>query len=158
MWVLVLPTLHLKPFPNKKLEAEKKTQQQHKAWHFSRVLTAHSSPFDSCLCGETTSREHDTKSPATGSSWISTQHLSWGLRCGPQSWPLESALSPSQANGPLRGHDTPLLQKWAGAFHTQLRFFPLSKAFNQNSFRWLFSMDRIRMVINTEGRMTAYIS
>lgn len=147
-----------KTFSQQKLEAEKKNPTTTQGMTFLRVLTAHSSPFDSCLCGETTNREHDTKSPATGSSWISTQHLSWGLRCGPQSWPLESALSPSQANRPLRGHDTPLLQKWAGAFHTQLRFFPLSKAFNQNSFRWLFSIDRIRMAINTEGRMTAYIS
>lgn len=157
MCLLVLPTLYLKPFPNKNWRQKKKpiTTQ---GMTFLRALTARSSPSDSC-CVERTNRRQDTKSPRhrifmdqRAASVLRTQLWSSVMTTG-----VNIITFPGKQ--PSSVPRSPLLQKWARAFHIQLRFFfPLTKAFNQNSSRWLLSMDRIRMAVDTGGRVvSAYI-
>lgn len=153
MWVLVLPTLHGKPFPNKNWRQKKKTNNNTRHDISQSINSSLISIWQLLVWRLLTVNMTRRPQPQDLHGLAHTSVLRTQLWSSVMTTGVSTTTLPGKAPSP-----GPWYTSATGAFHTQLRFFPLSKAFNQNSFRWLFSMDRIRMAINTEGRMTAYMS
>lgn len=93
---------------------------------------AHSSPFKSCLCGDST-HERDTKPHQPQySSWVRRGHLSRGPSCWCSVTITRIKIITLQA--PLFGAMTPPTETSRCFSHPSSVVFPLSKAFNQSLF------------------------
>lgn len=143
MWVSVLPTLHLKPYPNKTGGRRKTNSTRHDT---SQSTNSSLISIWQLLCAETTNCDHDrvpqpqdlhglARSICPEDSAVALSHDPRSQHYhSPGQTALFRAMIP-WATEMSKGLFTPN----KGFF-----FFPLSKAFNQNSFRWLFSRDRLK--------------